>query len=458
MRVEAGSANRPARNVVKTNWRRSLLSVLIFAGVSRTSPAAGSTILVAIALCLPLFASAASSGTPTSQPGGPGQPSSPTTPPPSTPGPSTPGNTTGDAGTPGTGGTNTIVISIGSVGSIDGLGIGICFGEDVEAVTATTPTNYRINGGAVAVTNVTLRPDGRSVVLHVAAPLRGLFTVAASGLLDLAGGHLTLPTVTNVAVGLTTQNVGSPGRLGSAFTCNNEMLEIIGGGLGDTGTGDQFYQAGKWVGGDFDVRVRLLNLAGTDPARCASLYARASTNADARGLSVSINPPPPAENRLQMTLRPATGGPIELVADYASPAGAKAWLRLERVGDTFTSYLSANGADWVPIAQTNQAFGPAMFVGLGVSAHNNSLLATGTFSNFRIRSGVAFDAPSCSVTQGFVLSFNTEYGVAYRVQFASSFHDPFWQTLTTFMGDGLRRSITNSAPTDAARFYRVVLP
>ena len=429
------------------------MGVLIFPGAARISPAAVLTVLLTAALFLPRFAWAASSGIPTTQSGGPGHPSSATTPP-----PTTPGSTTGDPGTPGTGVTPTTVISIGSVGSMDGLSVGICFGENLDVASATAPTNYWINGGATAITNVTLRPDGRSVVLQVAAPLRGLFTVAASGILDFAGGVLTLPTVTNVAVGLIAQNIGAPGRPGSAFTCNNETLEIIGGGLGDTGPGDQFYLAGKWVGGNFDVRVRLLGLAGTDPARRAGIYARASTNADARGLSVSLNPPPPGDHRLQMTLRPATGSPIELVADYASPAGANAWLRLERVGDTFASYLSANGTTWVPIAQTNQAFGSAMFVGLGVTAHNNSLLATGTFSNFRIRSGLRLDAPSRSGAQGFILSFNTEYGVAYRVEFASRFNDPLWQTLTTFVGDGLRHSITNSSPTEAGRFYRVTIP
>ena len=99
-----------------------------------------------------------------------------------------------------------------------------------------------------------------------------------------------------------------------------------------------------------------------------------------------------------------------------------------------------------------------MLVGLGVTANNNSLLATGIFSNFRIRAGVSLDAPASSAATGFVFSFNTDYGVAYQVQGKTNMSDPLWQTLTTFVGDGLRHSITNPSSTDPARFYRVVIP
>lgn len=425
--------------------------MVISAGAARISPAVVSAVIIAAVLFMPWFASAAISGPPTSQPGVPGQSS-----PGSTPGDPRPGTPTGGPGTP-PGVTHTNAVSIASAASIDGLNIGICFDEDLDATTATAPANYSINGGATTVTNVVLRPDGRSVVLQVGAPLRGLFTVAASGILNLSGSILALPAVTNVAVGLTGQNVGSPNRPGSNFTCNNERLEIVGCGLGVNGTGDQFYLAAKWIGGNFDARVRLVGLTGTDPGCRAGIYARESANSDSRGLSVSLNSPANGSNRLQMALRSAAAGQTFLVAEIV-PSNADRWMRLERVGDTFTSYLSADGAVWVQIAQTNQPFGPAMLVGLGVSANNNSLLATGSFSNFRIRSGIALDAPSCSATQGFVLSFNTDYGVTYQVQFKTNLSDPLWQTLTTLVGDGLRRCITNSAPTDPARFYRVYIP
>src|SRR5436190_19455828 len=136
----------------RTKWCRGPFGILISVGVARISPAAVSAVVIAAWLSLTGLASAASS-TSTSQPGGPGH-SLPS----STPGASTPGSTTGDPGTPVTGVTHTNVVSIGFVGSIDGLSIGICFDEDLDAATATATGNYSINGGATIITNVTLRP------------------------------------------------------------------------------------------------------------------------------------------------------------------------------------------------------------------------------------------------------------------------------------------------------------
>jgi hypothetical protein len=76
--------------------------------------------------------------------------------------------------------------------------------------------------------------------------------------------------------------------------------------------------------------------------------------------------------------------------------------------------------DWVLLGQTVQMLPPAMIVGIGVTAHDNSLLATGTFSNFQILQTDFGDAPAPyptllaangprhSVRQGYFLGSGTD--------------------------------------------------
>jgi uncharacterized repeat protein (TIGR01451 family) len=59
-------------------------------------------------------------------------------------------------------------------------------------------------------------------------------------------------------------------------------------------------------------------------------------------------------------------------------------MRISRVGNLFTAYRSTNGFDWFAMGQTNIALATDMQIGFGVTAHDNTLLATGTFSGFQV--------------------------------------------------------------------------
>lgn len=76
--------------------------------------------------------------------------------------------------------------------------------------------------------------------------------------------------------------------------------------------------------------------------------------------------------------------------------------------------------------------------------------------------GVEVNRPPVGVTLGsvakvgseFRFEFDTQAGATYLVQYATSLSSPTWQTLTTVVGDGTRKPVTDPA-TAAARFYRV---
>jgi regulation of enolase protein 1 (concanavalin A-like superfamily) len=69
----------------------------------------------------------------------------------------------------------------------------------------------------------------------------------------------------------------------------------------------------------------------------------------------------------------------------AVPGAAPAWIQLRRDGDTFTGLISNDGASWTEIGSVNVPFGGiALRVGLALTSHDNSKLATATFDNLRI--------------------------------------------------------------------------
>jgi hypothetical protein len=56
----------------------------------------------------------------------------------------------------------------------------------------------------------------------------------------------------------------------------------------------------------------------------------------------------------------------------------------------------------------------------------------------------------------FLLSFQTEPGKKYTVQYVDSAGAVNWQNLTIVTGDGTTKTVTNSAPGVVQRWYRVV--
>jgi hypothetical protein len=61
---------------------------------------------------------------------------------------------------------------------------------------------------------------------------------------------------------------------------------------------------------------------------------------------------------------------------------APCWVKLTRAGNTITAYQSADGLAWTQVgAATTIDMPPTVFVGLAVSSHAVSRLATATFDH-----------------------------------------------------------------------------
>jgi hypothetical protein len=89
------------------------------------------------------------------------------------------------------------------------------------------------------------------------------------------------------------------------------------------------------------------------------------------------------------------------------------------------------------------------------------LAAVPSSARFSIQGGFwiwpspTFFAPT-KVGNNFIVSFQTNPGNTYTVQYTDTLVPPNWQSLPIVAGNGAVESVTNSAPGIAQRYYRLI--
>ncbi|MCW5553630.1 MAG: DUF11 domain-containing protein [Verrucomicrobiae bacterium] len=277
-----------------------------------------------------------------------------------------------------------------SAGSVDGNVVGICFSEFMDPGTALAPGNYQINGvpGSVAFVEFAatdLAQDQRIVYLTLASPVTANFNVTISSLQDLAGNTMASTMLNGEFMGLTAQDIGVVGWPGSSRTCDGQTVEMVGSGADIWGTFDDCHFAYRPWTGDFDARVRLASLTRADNWTKAGIMAREDLADNARNVFLCATPLP-LNNLYQTQWRDVATGDSASSSTIGGVSYPNAWLRLVRQGNTFTTLVMTNDVDWIVMhTYTPSASYPAqVYLGLGLTAHNNSLTATGQFSNFSV--------------------------------------------------------------------------
>jgi regulation of enolase protein 1 (concanavalin A-like superfamily) len=176
------------------------------------------------------------------------------------------------------------------------------------------------------------------------------------------------------------QDVGSVSTAGSASYSNGVFtVKSSGQWIWDVADGMHFvYQP---FSGDRTIVARVLSAQGSTYPE-AGIMIRETLTAGSTHAYVAYEPYPGPS--MYFYDRPATGGATtpQTTAISALPY----WVKLVRSGSTFTGYTSADGVNWLPVG-TPQTITMAqnVYIGLAVSANNNSVLSTATFDNVSIQ-------------------------------------------------------------------------
>ncbi|HWF84288.1 MAG TPA: S8 family serine peptidase [Vicinamibacterales bacterium] len=188
------------------------------------------------------------------------------------------------------------------------------------------------------------------------------------------------------AVTVSSSNVPSPwqdadvGAVGSAGSGQyaNGTFTVKASGADVWGTVDAFHYVYQPWTGDGSVIARVASVTDTNAWSKAGVMFRATLHASAPHAFMLVS----AAKGVAFQRRDTSGGDsINTVGPSAAPPR---WVRLERQGDTFTALESGDGATWVVVGTDTIPMTQTIYVGLAVTSHDNTRLATGTFSNVSV--------------------------------------------------------------------------
>jgi hypothetical protein len=254
-------------------------------------------------------------------------------------------------------------------------------------------TAYYLGAKKVALKIVGVTPaDAGSYQLKWTNPLSGAGETAAATL-TVTGNFVRWTEAVDVVANVVDLPLPTPGEI--VTNANSFTLKASGYGAFDKAdaVGDNGFYRYESVTGDFDKRVRLVNLKAEpelDPVSAftrASLMVRESKSANTPALEIAAaNPAGANQVRVMGRGRRDQVYSQRLSRDYAGVAAnlPSQWLRVRRVGNSFSFYLGTNGTTWSKISDQYQVFPATVLVGTYAATDDaaGSSLAVAEFADY----------------------------------------------------------------------------
>jgi beta-glucanase (GH16 family)/regulation of enolase protein 1 (concanavalin A-like superfamily) len=180
---------------------------------------------------------------------------------------------------------------------------------------------------------------------------------------------------------------------GEASTINGDWTVSAGGSgiLWSTYT-DSFHFVSRPCNGDGSAVVRLIDPGSASEA---GLMFRESNNEDApfAGILYTTQGTTPG---LAWITREASGA-FSTLQTSTIPISGPVWLKLSRMGDTFSAFYSSDGVAWLPLSPPRTfSMSPSALLGLAVSGGNPNTNATATFSDLSINLAPTVATPAAA--------------------------------------------------------------
>ncbi len=206
----------------------------------------------------------------------------------------------------------------------------------------------------------------------------------------MTGGANVCPT------GWTCQDINSPTPAGSQNYLNNGVWIISGAGANIWGTSDQFHYVSQAVASDVAFSAHVDLQTNTNSVAEAGVMVRGSSANNAPYYFAFATP----SGVVYVQYRDAAGN---TAATQTTTAGsAPIYLKVGRVGTTYTAYTSSDGVTWTAIsgsARTMSNLSGSVQIGLAVTSHNNGTLSPDTFDQISETPGSSpVFAPPAAVT------------------------------------------------------------
>ena len=176
--------------------------------------------------------------------------------------------------------------------------------------------------------------------------------------------------------GWASQDIGAVGKTGSTtFAWATNLWTVRGAGADVWGTADAFQFAYRTMTGDGVAVARVATVSNTNAWVKAGVMIRETLDPGSSQALMLLS----FSKGLAFQRRTTTGGTSTSTA--GALVGAPYWVKLERIGNTFNAYSSPDGSTWTLVGSDTIPMAATVYVGLAVTSHTTTALATATFDN-----------------------------------------------------------------------------
>lgn len=195
-----------------------------------------------------------------------------------------------------------------------------------------------------------------------------------------AGITVSDPPSSSLPAPWTSQDIGAVGVAGNA-SASGGRFTVQGSGTDIWGTADAFRFVYQPLTGDGTITALVSSLTNTDAWTKSGVMIRASLTAGSPHATMVVS----AAHGLAFQRRLASGG----TSTHTGGSGSTVpyWVRISRIGNVFTASSSSNGTNWTVLSTDTIQMPSQVYIGLALTSHNNSALATATFDSVAVTTG-----------------------------------------------------------------------
>jgi regulation of enolase protein 1 (concanavalin A-like superfamily) len=264
--------------------------------------------------------------------------------------------------------------------------------------------------------------------------------------------------VDQMASAWTAEDIGMVGLPGySSYDAATGTYTVAGSGGDIWGDNDGFHYLYQTLSGNGSITAKVISQEYTYDWAKAGVMIRETLDANSKSAVMEITPSGATFSQYHLSTSATTS------VYYQGPnVPHPYWVRLTRVGDVFTSYISPNNLTWTQVGSpTTVSMNSLVYIGLVTSAVNNTMVNASTFSNVALTGTLnpgpalnALAAPALSssavTSSSITLAWNDVSGeTGYSIE-RSSDNINFRQVGTTAI-DII--TYTDNGLSDAQRYY-----
>jgi hypothetical protein len=194
---------------------------------------------------------------------------------------------------------------------------------------------------------------------------------------------LPIPSTASITSGFSSADIGGASPAGSATYAAGKW-NVAGAGYDIWGERDSCHFAYKALTGNSAIIAKVESLQNTHPSAVAGVMMRTSLEPGAPRAWMAMNYK--SEVLQNMTKLAVYGG--SNYANKVASSGPTHWVKLERIGNIITGYVSPDGTNWAAtdVGRIDAPVPDTIYVGLVVSSVT-SKLNNSVFSNVQITGG-----------------------------------------------------------------------